>query len=621
MGIMNRLDDSKKYNLTAIVLVYNGEPYLERCIQSLVDQTLDDLEILLINDASTDDSLSICRKFEKEYDNVFVIDQEKNCGLASNANLGIRLARGEYIILVDNDDIIPPYAYEKLYKKAKEVDADVSTGKAYLFSKYQMDMPFFDKNTWIKERVITDINQFPELFHDAFYWNSIFKKDLLIENDIFMHEEIKVYADISFVHRVYSVANKISIIPDCVYLWRKRLDSLSRTHQNIPNFNDRVNAYEIDLDYLSDFYNNYFNVISRRALMPIKGILLDDEFEEVFYDRLLKFFKKGQEITGNIYNNKYKVIENIYTYLIVNECRDELRELLQLNLDGQSEIINDNGKSYWKLPQFRNPKLNIPDELFEIRYLQKQFVKIEEITVNDKSILFNNIELPKHFELMEGNIVFRGRTKEDEIFDEKCSSFKVEKVDNYDRNLFNVEVPLDELNYFEYYTIYFGYVNKFGIYHDLKLSSEYIQNIHNGNGNVIINNDSKYNVRVITQRLDNLFNIDYTEDELIIDINSPDKIKRDIQIYLKNNTTFEKVFLSLNDSKTRYHLKWKFFLDKNTRYTFFMKIMDNKGNLKKDIKMHEKYFSNFDKLNGKTLEEVPIKFYKTKKDIVKFKSN
>lgn len=74
---MNIDDSNKRYNLTAIVLVYNGEPYLEDCIQSLVDQTIEGLEILLINDVSTDDSLSICRKFEKNYDNVFVIDKEK----------------------------------------------------------------------------------------------------------------------------------------------------------------------------------------------------------------------------------------------------------------------------------------------------------------------------------------------------------------------------------------------------------------------------------------------------------------------------------------------------------------------------------------------------------------
>ena len=126
----NMDNDNKTYGLTAIVLVYNGGSYLEKCLYSLVNQTLDNLEILLINDASTDNSLSVCKRFEEKYDNIRVIDKKVNEGLATSANLGISLANGEYIILVDNDDIIPNYAYEKLYKKAKLEDADICIGKA-----------------------------------------------------------------------------------------------------------------------------------------------------------------------------------------------------------------------------------------------------------------------------------------------------------------------------------------------------------------------------------------------------------------------------------------------------------------------------------------------------------
>ena len=91
-----------EYKLSAIVLVYNGGKYLRDCISSLVNQTLDGLEIILINDVSTDDSLSVCREFERDYDNVRIINKEINEGLAKNANIGIKNARGEYIILVDS---------------------------------------------------------------------------------------------------------------------------------------------------------------------------------------------------------------------------------------------------------------------------------------------------------------------------------------------------------------------------------------------------------------------------------------------------------------------------------------------------------------------------------------
>ncbi len=618
---MNIDDSNKRYNLTVIVLVYNGEPYLEDCIQSLVDQTIEGLEILLINDVSTDDSLSICRKFEKNYDNVFVIDKEKNGGLASSANLGIRHARGEYVILVDNDDIIPSYAYEKLYKRAKEVNADVSIGKPHLLKKYQKEMNYLDRLAWTKERIITDINEFPELFYDVFYWNKIIKKDLLLDNNVVMPEEIKVYADRCFTHRVYSHAKKISIITDCVYLWRKRDDSLSRTNMEVDNFIDRMNAYDYDLDYLSHFYKNYFNTLFRRALIPIKGILNDEKFEKVFLDRVLKFFKDGQEKVENIYDNDFNEIDNICAYMIINGYHDELKELLEIDLNTQSEILNENGKSYWKLPYFRNPKINIPDELFEIRYLKRQFINIDEISVNNDYILFKNIEIPKYFDLKKGEIVFKGRAKEDDIFSELCFSFDIKKVSNSDNlNLYHAEIPISELDFFELYTIYFRFENKFGIVRDITLSNDYISRIYNGNKDINVFYNPKKIIRMVSQQLDNAFSIDFNKDELILKVENPNKLKKDIKIYLKNNSTLEKVFFDLDDSKTEYRLKWNFFLDKNTEYTFFMKIFGKDGRINKHVKMNINCIKNFDKLNSIHKTD-SIKFYPSKKNIVKFKTS
>ena len=113
-----KMNDNKDYKLSSIVLVYNGGKYLKDCINSLVNQTLDNMEIILVNDASTDDSLSICKEFAQNFSNVKVINKKENGGLGTSGNMGIKAAKGEYITLVDNDDIIPPYAYEKLYNKA-----------------------------------------------------------------------------------------------------------------------------------------------------------------------------------------------------------------------------------------------------------------------------------------------------------------------------------------------------------------------------------------------------------------------------------------------------------------------------------------------------------------------
>ena len=214
-----KMNADYNYKLSAIVLVYNSEKYLRPCLDSIVNQTLDNMEIILVNDASTDDSLSICREYEQEFSNVRIINKKENDGLSVTANIGINSARGEYIILVDNDDIIPSYAYEKLYNKAKETNADVVTGKANLIiGDYQYEIDDYERLVWENEITINSAKEFLTIFHDVFYWNKVIKRSLIIDNDIKLPNGIKVYADRKFTHTVYTYAKKISIISDCVYL-------------------------------------------------------------------------------------------------------------------------------------------------------------------------------------------------------------------------------------------------------------------------------------------------------------------------------------------------------------------------------------------------------------------
>ena len=367
------------YKLTAIVLVYNGEPDLEPCLESLVNQTLDGLEILLINDASTDDSLSICRKYEMENDNVFVIDKEKNEGLAINANLGIGMAKGEYVILVDNDDIIPDYAYEKLYNKAKETDSDICIGKAnFIVMGNQYEMSHYECSVWDDERVISDINEFPSIFHDAFYWNKIIRKDLLVENNIILPPGM-IYADRSYSHNAYVKANRIAIIPDCVYMWRIGKDSLSSNRENISNYINKIESYQLDWKYISQYHKDYIKYLIRRILLPIQGIVHDNKFEEYYFTTVYDMLIDAKNLVDDIYDNDLNNLFNIYLYLTLNNERGKLKKLLMMNLSDCTEVIDENGKSYWNLPQFRNPEYGIPDEFFEIKFIENTFFKIDAL--------------------------------------------------------------------------------------------------------------------------------------------------------------------------------------------------------------------------------------------------
>ena len=123
------MSDEYEYKVSVVVIVYNTEEFLEECMDSLVNQTLDDIEIICVNDESKDGSLNILRKYAKKYDNIKIINQ-KNQGGANAGNNGLKVAKGEYVTMIDSDDIVVLDAYEKLYNKAKETDSDIVSGKA-----------------------------------------------------------------------------------------------------------------------------------------------------------------------------------------------------------------------------------------------------------------------------------------------------------------------------------------------------------------------------------------------------------------------------------------------------------------------------------------------------------
>ena len=168
------MSDEYEYKVSVVVIVYNTEEFLEECMDSLVNQTLDDIEIICVNDESKDGSLNILRKYAKKYDNIKIINQ-KNQGGANAGNNGLKVAKGEYVTMIDSDDIVVLDAYEKLYNKAKETDSDIVSGKAYKNVRGVMKALRTHNDMWDFERTM-DIKKDYNLYNDTSYWNKLFKK-------------------------------------------------------------------------------------------------------------------------------------------------------------------------------------------------------------------------------------------------------------------------------------------------------------------------------------------------------------------------------------------------------------------------------------------------------------
>ena len=288
--------------VSIIIPVYNVEPYLKQCLDSVINQTLKDIEIIVINDCSTDNSLQIIKDFTDKHKNIKIIDNKKNEGLYKTRNMGLEIATGQYIGFVDSDDYIEKNMYEIMYLKAKDTNADIiscnylilfdnkarkKTLKKIDFS-YSMNLLKASNNKLVGAENI--------LFDTPVSWNKIFRKDFLIKNNINFDSKIKTTYDAYFNRICFFKANKIVYIPEFLYIYRKFRKESIRNKKDIKNIYDFLTVSQKLINYVKE--NNlehllpYCNYIAIRTLYLAYPQIQDDYKNEFFY-KMYDFLKNN----------------------------------------------------------------------------------------------------------------------------------------------------------------------------------------------------------------------------------------------------------------------------------------------------------------------------------------
>lgn len=235
---------NNNFSVSIIVAVYNVEKYLEKCLDSLVNQTLKSIEIIVVNDGSTDGSLSIIKAYQKKYPNIKIVNKE-NGGLSSARNVGIEEATGDFIGFVDADDYVCENMFEALFNSAVENDADVAVCEYYRYDESNNDCINPTLKIDAPNNLISDYKFFDL---SPYAWNKIFKRDLILESGI-LFPVGRIYEDIPTVFPWLFLANKISIVDIPLYYYR-----INRTGSIMSNRHS--NGFEM-LKSL-DSVNNYF---------------------------------------------------------------------------------------------------------------------------------------------------------------------------------------------------------------------------------------------------------------------------------------------------------------------------------------------------------------------------
>ncbi|WP_374013911.1 glycosyltransferase [Pseudoxanthomonas koreensis] len=377
--------------LSIVVLVYNTAPYLRECFDSLLGQHYGNIEVIAIDDASTDDSLAICRQYEAAHPNFRCITKP-NEGGAVSGNLGISLARGEYVALVDSDDMVTADGYRLLMQEALRTGADISMGRAARLQEDGISSVSFlyEPYVWARPRVLDSAEEFPDLHHDGFYWNKVFRTGFLREHGLGMEPGL-LYADRPFVHRAYWLSRRTAIIPQLVYLWRDRPasdgGSITRNLRQSANFLDRMRSARLEWEMLAQMpaahaYRQRIALANlQRALHAASGIVGSPSFRQVFMPALRGLL----DLYGDLDCRPLGPRRRLYLELVRRDETEGLCFLLGITHE-RGWVAEIEGACYWKQPFLDNAEVPIPREAMRLYFPVIGFFQLRDIRLEARRL-------------------------------------------------------------------------------------------------------------------------------------------------------------------------------------------------------------------------------------------
>ena len=318
--------------VSIIVPVYNVEKYLKKCLDSLVNQTLGDIEIIIVNDGSPDNSKQIIEEYAKKYSSIIKVLNQANQGLSDARNNALNLATSKYIMYVDSDDYVSRDMVEKMYNKIINEKADmVICGNNVVDENYNLISSTFPNN----KNYSNDIEKI--ILGNMCAWNKIIKKSLIIDNNLKFRSKVW-YEDIDFSFKLVTLSKKITFVDENLYYYLVRKNSIMN-NKNVLRNKEILLTFEEIIIYLKDnkLFEKYYEeleflsidniyisaivrVITSTADKKTKKTIIyemlkfmKDNFPNYKKNKYIKYLSKNRKIIFFLMNKKlYNVINFIF---------------------------------------------------------------------------------------------------------------------------------------------------------------------------------------------------------------------------------------------------------------------------------------------------------------------
>lgn len=312
--------------VSVIVPVYNVEQYLRKCLDSLVNQTLKDIEIIVVNDGSPDNSQEIIDEYVKKYPKKVKSYIQENGGQGSARNFALKKAKGKYIGYVDSDDYVSLDMYEKMYNQIEQEKSDIVICNNYIVNG--------DHIVIEKDNTLVYNDDFERAcFGKMAVWNKLYKRELIIKNEIEFASKVW-YEDLAFTVKTIISANKISFVDEPLYYYIIREGS-TMNNNNVKRNTELFFAFNDLMDYLKKKrkFKKYYSIVEFLAIehIYISGITriiqceADNKLKKevindflVYFNNNFKGYKNNKFLKTLTFNRKLiYVLNNFRLFSIV----------------------------------------------------------------------------------------------------------------------------------------------------------------------------------------------------------------------------------------------------------------------------------------------------------------
>lgn len=262
--------------ISIVVPVYNAQNLLAKAIDSVLQQSNANWELILVNDGSTDDSLNICTKYALQDKRIQVINQT-NSGPSAARNKGISCAQGTYITFIDADDFVSPLYLEKLlapFIESSEIDLSCA-GYFELSQFHKNGLALNDFQSHLEKKSINKEDFLRNIFEGVtgVLWGKLFLNSIIKKNKILLNEQVKLSEDLLFVSKYVTFCNSIALVKDSLYFYN-RLDESGLSGQlNISNLKDlQITNNELEQMGISELIPHFSSLLQKRYIHGILNI-------------------------------------------------------------------------------------------------------------------------------------------------------------------------------------------------------------------------------------------------------------------------------------------------------------------------------------------------------------